>query len=430
MNIIEKYKKIEELLYTKHSQIKKNGLENFKKILNDFSNPHKKMGKIIHITGTNGKGSVAYITMLLLKSLGYRVALYTSPHINSLTERIQINGSYISEKDFVDIFESIYDKIEGLNFFEIMTLVSFLYFQNKVDYSVIEVGIGGMYDTTNVFDDTMLCFITSISYDHMDILGPTLKDIAIQKTGIIKNGSLCIFPSTIGDDVKEIIVEKCMNVNAKYMEISDYFYIDRFDIDDIKVWLKSNDGKYFFSTNLFGVKQAINFSMVVKAFEKLNFNITNEILKKSFEKISINCRFEIIKKENNLSSKLFILDGAHNVEAISVFIENLRFFRIEDPVLVFSILSTKKYDDVISIIVNSGVFKKIVVTDIKNPKKENIYRIADIISSKSKNIDVTVIEDLESALRYASKLSNNICVCGSFYLASDALKVIKETNLW
>ena len=129
MDIHTKYKLIEEMLYTKHSQIRKNGVENFKKVLREFSDPHKKIGKIIHVTGTNGKGSVSYITMSLLKTLGYRVGLYTSPHVNSLTERIQINGLYISEKDFVDIFESISHKIEGLNFFEIMTLIAFIYFQ-------------------------------------------------------------------------------------------------------------------------------------------------------------------------------------------------------------------------------------------------------------------------------------------------------------
>lgn len=425
-SISERYKKIEELLYTKHSQIKKNGLENFKKVLNDFSSPHKKIGKVIHITGTNGKGSVSYITMSLLKGLGYNVALYTSPHVNSLTERIQINSSYISEKDFVEIFESISDKINGMSFFEIMTLIAFLYFQNRVDYSVIEVGIGGMYDTTNVFDDTFLCFITSISYDHTDLLGPTLKDITIQKSGIIKKESLCVFPYTIDKSLKDIIVKRCIDVDAKFLEVSEYFNIEKFDLNEIKCYMRSYDGKYFFQTNLFGIKQKINFSMVIKAFEKLGFDIKNETLQRAFNNIPINCRFEIVRKNIGSLSKTFIIDGAHNPEAFLVFIENIKFFKIDNPVLVFSMLSTKKYDEVAEIIAKSGVFKKIIVTEIKNPKKENVYKIADLIASKSKNIDVSVVEDIELALRYASNFSNNICVCGSFYLASDSLKIIRN----
>jgi dihydrofolate synthase/folylpolyglutamate synthase len=425
MSIEERYRKIEELLYTKHSQIKKNGVENFKKVLKKFSNPHKKIGKVIHITGTNGKGSVSYITMSLLKTLGYNVALYTSPHVNSLTERIQINGSYIPLKDFVEIFDSIYDEVKDLSFFEIMTLIAFLYFCDRVDYSVIEVGIGGMYDTTNVFEDTMLCFITSVSIDHTDILGSTIKDIAIQKAGIIKKNSLCVFPHSLNQQAKEIIIDKSACIGAKFLEVCEYFDIERFDDKNLRVSLRSKDNKYFFETNLLGTKQLLNFSMVVKAFEKLGYDITNDILKKSFAYIPLNCRFEMIRKTIDGHQNLFILDGAHNLEAFFGFIENLRFFKIKDPLLIFAILSTKKYTDIAELIVNSHIFKKVVITDIENPKKENSYVIANILQSKSKDIDVTVIDDLSFALRYSVKHYDNICVCGSFYLASDALKIIK-----
>ena len=154
--------------------------------------------------------------------------------------------------------------------------------------------------------------------------------------------------------------------------------------------------------------------------------MSNEIVEGSFKDIPLNCRFEIIKKRIGSLTKRFILDGAHNAEAFLVLVENLKFFKIDEPVLIFSILSTKKCDEITDIIVNSGVFKRIVVTEIKNPKKENVYRIADMISAKSSSIDVTVIDDLEVAIRYACSFSDNICISGSFYLASDALKIIKS----
>lgn len=190
--IEERYREIENLLYSRHSQIKKNGIEHIKKILLKLGEPQKKMGKIIHITGTNGKGSVAYIAESIIRSMGFKTALYTSPHIDDLTERIQINRTPISKEDFIKLFDRVYSLSKDLSFFEMMTLIAFLYFENKADYSVVEVGIGGLYDTTNVFDNTALCFITSISLDHTELLGKTKSEIAFQKSGIIKKGSVCV----------------------------------------------------------------------------------------------------------------------------------------------------------------------------------------------------------------------------------------------
>lgn len=426
MNEIEKrYKEIENILYSRHSQIKKNGIEHIKKILSKLGEPQKKMGKIIHITGTNGKGSVAYISESILRNIGFKTALYTSPHIDDLTERIQINRTPISKEDFIKLFDHVYSLSKDLSFFEMMTVIAFLYFENKVDYSVIEVGIGGLYDTTNVFDNTSLCFITSISLDHTELLGKTKSEIAFQKSGIIKKGSVCVTPR-FEEGIKDIVYKKCVENNAYHLECDNFFEIKNFDrINGLMNILNKETGDEF-NMSILGLKQPLNLSMVVKGLEKIGIRPDKKTLQKALSDIKINCRFQTLVKNINGKEKFLVLDGAHNPEAFSVLIDNLRFFDIKDPVLVFSILSTKNYAEVIKKICDCGLFKRVIICEINNTKKLSATFIADEFSKYSSDIELTVISDYDIALKYASNLSDNICVCGSFYLVSDVIKIIKE----
>lgn len=423
MDIEKRYREIENLLYTRHSYKKKNGLEHIKKILDKLGNPHKKIGKVIHITGTNGKGSVAYITESIIRNMGFKTALFTSPHITELTERIKINGNDISKYDFVRIFEENYKYFDELSFFEIITLIAFIYFQNKVDYSIIEVGIGGLYDTTNVFEDTVLCFITSVDLDHMDMLGRTKKDIAFQKSGIIKKNSICVVPE-YSSEVKEIILERCKILNAKFIEVKDIFKIKGYDLKKRLMNIIDEDNNEF-ESSLIGVKQTLNISMVLKGLKEIGLKIEKDIIRKALKDVRIRGRFEIIHKAINSLNKTFIIDGSHNPQAISIFIENIKRFNIINPVLIFSILSTKDYKEVIKIISSSKVFDKIIITEINNPKKLNAITIANEFSTY-KNSDISVISDHEAAIRYAISSSNVIAIAGSFYLISDAIKIIEE----
>lgn len=420
-NIREKYLEIENLLYTKHSQTKKHGMEYVKNILDKFSNPHKKIGKIIHITGTNGKGSVAYIANSILIQKGFKVGMFTSPHINNLRERIQINGVYITEEEFINIFDEIYQQCENLSFFEILTIMAFIYFErNGVDWSVIEVGIGGLNDITNVVEDTTLCFITSIDMDHMDILGNTKIDIARQKAGIIKRNSFCVIPP-LDSEIISIIADKCKLENAELLIVKPFLKIIGLDKNNWAMYIQNTLTGKIFSTNLVGIKQPWNISMVIEGFKKIGIEIDDDVLSKSLLRININCRFEIMNKNN----KTFIFDGAHNKEAFNVFIENIVFFKIEKPVLIFSLLSNKDIVSIVDVIKNSNIFKKIIITEINNPKKFSPFYIADKFKYQS-NMDITVINDIKTAIMYATKFSDNICIAGSFYLASQAIEIVRK----
>jgi dihydrofolate synthase/folylpolyglutamate synthase len=425
-NINSEYDEIEHLLYTKHSQTKKNGIEYIRDILRKMGDPHKRMGKIIHITGTNGKGSVAYITDAILRSMGYKTALYTSPHINQLTERIKINGNDISRGKFIELFHLVSKFSDKLSFFEMMTLIAFKYFENSVDYSIIEVGIGGMHDVTNVVEDTELCFITSIGLDHTEILGPTKRDVAFQKAGIIKKNSVCVIPD-LQYDLTNIIDKKCKEENARLVIVNDFFRIESFNIDKKIMRVVNQKNGFGFDMNLLGVKQTLNLSMVLTGLSEIGMRINDDVLENAMSSISINCRFEVLRKKINGREKIFVFDGAHNPEAFSVFIDNLKFFGIKDPVLVFSILLTKDHRTVLKELKDSGIFKKVIITEIQNPKKLSANFIADELSKFTSDIDITVESELDMALMNACSVSDNVCVCGSFYLVSDALKIVKES---
>ena len=171
------------------------GLENIQKICDYLGNPERKY-KVIHITGTNGKGSTSTITETVLLEAGYKVGKYTSPHILKFNERIRVNGKDISDRDIALVYEKIKKTVEELKitptFFEVTTAMMFLYFAEKeVDYAVLEVGMGGRYDATNVAEGD-ICIITNVSLDHTEYLGKTLYEIGLEKAGIIKEKSKVI----------------------------------------------------------------------------------------------------------------------------------------------------------------------------------------------------------------------------------------------
>lgn len=418
----ERFKEIERILYTKHSTIKKNGLHYIKAILEKMGEPQKKIGRVIHITGTNGKGSVAYLLAGFLSKLGFKVGLFTSPHIRSLTERIQVNGVNISEDDFVRLYDYVVSFDDNLSFFEIMTLIMVKYFQEKkIDFSVVEVGIGGAYDTTNVVDGE-LCFITSIDYDHMDLLGSTLNDIAYQKAGIIKKGSICVC-GDIGDEQLGIIKEVALKNNAKFIKAQDLFEIKGLDERWNMIVVNKKDGVSFKMLPV-GIKQTLNLSMVIEGLSVLGFRTDYKLITELFSSFGCEGRFQIIEKTIDGVRKIFIVDGAHNPSAIRGFLENMRFFGFDKyrPSLVFSMLSTKDYKSSINLISQSGIFNNVVVTSIDNPKRVSPYLLADHFYG----VDVTVVDELKPAISYALKVCDVICVVGSFYLVSDVLKVVGE----
>jgi dihydrofolate synthase / folylpolyglutamate synthase len=297
----------------------KKDLTNTLRLLESLGNPHKSL-KCIHLAGTNGKGSLTHILASVLQESGLKVACYTSPHYKDFRERIKINGQLVSEDYVIDFVSRIQDMIEEIqpSFFEITVAMAFDYFaKEKVDIAVIETGMGGRFDSTNVITP-LLSIITNISYDHQQFLGDTLPLIAFEKAGIIKED----VPVIIGEyqqEIEEVFTNKAMQMNSSLFYAHELFeiadYTSSFEGSSFTTFFGKR--KIFYSTDLAGSFQKKNLQTAMAALVLLKeeFNLTDEIIRKGLENIRSNTYFlgRCMKLQDN---PLVIVDSAHNEAGI------------------------------------------------------------------------------------------------------------------
>ncbi len=388
------------------------GLENINEILNRLGNPQNRY-KTIHIAGTNGKGSTASMIECILLEKGFKVGKYTSPHIVRFNERIVLNREEISDIDIVKYYEIVREKMGDLpaTFFEVTTAMMFLYFADKeIDYLVLEVGLGGRYDATNVVIPEM-SLITSISMDHVSILGNTLYEIAREKAGIIKKGKKAFVIDTNSD------VRKAINETDGIVEFVKEKYNYKVSLDKETLYTLVEIENEIYKIPLFGKFQGDNFLLVYSAMRELG--IDKKVIKSGLLKVKWPGRFEIFSR-----SPLVILDGAHNEDSSLKLVENLETIsNKEDVCFLTSILEDK---DIGKILKNfSSVADKIVYTSLKNyhrglEAKEMHDR--DIYFDNKK-----YYEDMVEAYNEAKK-SKIVVVAGSFYLLCEFRRVIESEN--
>lgn len=396
-----------------------NHINNVKEILNILE--YKQTFKIIHITGTKGKGSTTLVLSNMLKFAGYKIASFVSPHIINVRERIAINGEWISEKDFVDITKKIKNileenKIYNITVFEIFTIIGLYYFYiQNVDYACIEVGIGGKLDCTNIVDSS-ISVITSISYDHMEILGNSIEEITEQKAGIIKENSLVVSAAQEKESIN-IIKKISKEKNSKL-----YVFKKDFDVDIISNTNKilefnyiENEKKYKFETTLLGEHQSENISLAFKTFTLL---INNEKLYyqaiDSIKNFSINARLTFIQRNPDI-----IIDGAHNSKSLWRVLKTI-YEWYDYLIILFAPLSEKDIKGMCEILQNSDSFI-IVSSPNTNYKENDSYKTYQFLKERD---NIIHIENFNEAIKYMQKLSKekNIpaLVIGSLYSASDS----------
>lgn len=363
--------------------------------------------KIIHIAGTNGKGSTAININNLLLSLNYKVGLFTSPYIVKFNERIMINNNYISDEELLNLINYIYPIIleyENKNddlvpFFEILFLICLIYFKNqKIDYAVIETGIGGLLDATNVVKP-IASIITSIGYDHMASLGDSILDIAKHKAGIIKENTP-VFTITNGE-TDDYLKEVANNKNSKLFILKDYS-------SDAKIVTNGTSFTYDdfnFITPLFGLFQANNASLAI-AFMKYFFNITNEEINKGLSLSYVPGRFE---KINN-----FILDGAHNISATLELVKTIKTLKLNHLTCIFSSLKDKRYDLMLK------VLDEVVDTYIF-PKFADLRQVEPETFTKYTSKETSIATDISEAI---TKCKNITLITGSLHFVSACRKKI------
>lgn len=399
-----------------------NHINNVKEILNILG--YKQTFKIIHITGTKGKGSTTLVLSNMLKFAGYKTASFVSPHIINVRERIAINNQWISEEDFINITKKIKNileenKIYNITVFEIFTIIGLYYFYiQNVDYACIEVGIGGKLDCTNIVDSS-ISVITSISYDHMEILGNTIEEITVQKAGIIKENSLVVSAAQEKESIN--IIKKI----SKEKKSKLYVFKKDFDVDIISNTNKilefiyiENEKKYKFETTLLGEHQSENISLAFKTFTLL---INNEKLYykavDSIKNFSINARLTFVQRNPDI-----IIDGAHNSKSLFRILKTV-YEWYDYLIILFAPLSEKDIKGMCEILQNSDSFI-IVSSPNTNYKENDSYKTYQYLKERD---NIIHIENFNEAIKYMQKLSKekNIpaLVIGSLYSASDYINL-------
>lgn len=411
------------------------GLERTKKILELLENPHKDL-KCIHIAGTNGKGSTtAMLTEILMES-GYKVGMYTSPFIEEFEERIQINNVNIPKGRLCEIVEKIkaaVDKICELGYeapteFEIITCIMFIYFkEEKVDYAVIEVGLGGRIDTTNVIQP-LISIITSISYDHMKILGNTLDEIAYEKAGIIKEKTpVILYPQ---EEEAKLCIEKIAREKQSpiiYVRKENSMIKEKlYNVPYQEIIINTNKDNYEIHLSLLGVHQLLNCSVVINAVEELQnigVYIEKEYIIEGLKKVKWPGRLEMLK-----SKPMVVIDGAHNIDGITSLKNSINtYFKYNKLVLIMGILSDKQVENMVKIITPEA--SNIITVTPPSYRAENSSELVEIIKKYNPNCEAieNYKEAYEKALSYADE-DDLVLICGSLYMIGEMRKIIRKDN--
>ncbi len=397
----------------------KPGLSRISELCQRLGNPQDDL-KFIHVAGTNGKGSTVTMISCALEDAGYTVGKYTSPYIYDFRERIEVGGEKIPKDDLADITEIVKAECEKMQDhpteFEIVTAIAFLYFKKRrCDYVVLEVGLGGRLDATNVIKTPVLSVIASISLDHVDILGDTHEKIAYEKAGIIKEGCPCVVYPINKESVKEVIRKVCDEKNSRFIEP---------DINKLKIkTLASNKNKFeyfgdLYEPSLLGRHQIYNSLTAIEVLRTLG--IEAKYIQSGLSRTVLHGRYELICEKPRI-----ILDVGHNQDGIESLLRNLKNDKkTKKLTIIFGMLKDKAYQYAIREL--ASIADKMVCIKPDSPRALSSYdmkNIAEMFCS-----DCYAFDDPKQAAKCALENTEGrtILVCGSFYIIEKMVKELKE----
>jgi len=391
----------------------KPGLDRIKSLLNALGNPEDIIPGII-IAGTNGKGSVAAIIASILSAQGYKVGLYTSPHLISITERIKINDVQITNSNLNSILielKEVTEKslLETPSYFEIITVAAFLYFaREKVDFNVLEVGLGGRWDATNVITP-LVSVITNITLEHTEFLGETIAEIAAEKASIIKTPVPIITAAV--DEALEVIEQSAREKASPLLLYGRDFLVNgnstnNFDYNGIKFDIKN------LKSNLKSIYQLSNMALAIAALESLeinrNISITEQSIRDGLSDINWEGRFEVTREHPPL-----ILDSAHNPGAAKLLAQSIEHsYPNTQFTFLIGMLDDKGHEEFFREI--SRVVEKLIITQVPSERTANPRTLMELSQKYIKNIKL--IENYELAYSELLNLKKPSCVTGSLYL--------------
>jgi dihydrofolate synthase / folylpolyglutamate synthase len=388
-------------------------------LLRLLGNPDQRL-KFIHITGTSGKTSTTFFTASILHAAGFKVGVFVSPHITSITERIHLGDKLISAGDLANIVEYLKPFLSRCaaespygcpSFFEIMLAAAIIYFKNNhCDYAVLEAGIGGMFDATNVIKKSAVEIITNVGLDHTDVLGKTKEEIARDKAGIIKRGGR-FFTAEREEKIYKIFEGVCRAKKVPYQRINGDYRILKNDLSGVEF---SFEGRNF-KTMMPGEHQAGN---AVLAFEAVRKIIGDDwqAMRKGIAKVFVPCRLEKMA-----SGPIVILDGAHNVDKMKTTAEFIRKYKYRRLHLVIGLAKNKDAAGILKEIV--PIADKVYLTRFLQERRKtqslgNISRIAKRLTKKKIFVHIDPHEALAAARKAAGR-NDLILVTGSFFLTGE-----------
>jgi len=400
-------------------------------LLARLGEPHL-TARSVHIAGTKGKGSTAAMVASALMNAGYSTGLYTSPHLNDPRERIRVNGELIGKDELVALVEKLKPEIEAVNqkaaygqltTFEVLTALGFAYFKLKgVDFQVIEVGLGGRLDATNVIQPEV-CIITSISLDHTEVLGNSLAALAREKAGIIKSGNTVVVAPQ-RDEVTQVIEETCLNRGARLIRVGrDITWQSLgFDSNRQSLQMEGRLGSYKLSLPLLGDYQQENAIAAVAALEVLaekGFNISRDNIVDGLAQTSWPGRFQVLRRE-----PLLVVDGAHNPDSARKLKQSLlRYFNFDRAVLVIGVSVDKDIAGILSEL--APLFDEVMVTRSRHPRAMAPELVAAEFARYG--VKTQVVEDVSRALSLALSRAGTqdlVCAAGSLFVVAEVIEQI------
>ena len=410
-------------------------LDRMRALLAAMGNPQEAL-RCVHVAGTKGKGSTCEMIATCLEACGYTVGLYTSPHLMDIRERFRINRRLITEEKFVTLAKGVLKAAAGLEkehgsstFFELTTAMAFQFFADEaVDVAVVEVGLGGLLDCTNVITPEVAA-VTLIGRDHMQILGDTLEEIALQKAGIIKPGVPAL---TVPQDpaAGKVIREYAAKVNAPLAMIGEEIeYSHRFEFPPgeapvlrLNLTTERNDYDQI-AVPLRGEQQAANCALALAVIDKLaerGFQCPQEHVLEGLARTKLEGRFELIN-----SSPRILLDGAHNPESMRALMKAIgQYVQYDALLVIFGCAADKEYRPMLQALAMAA--DKVVFTaagsNARAAKPEELQRVYRELSDKDSHVAPTLADALAIA-RPSVNREDLVCITGSFYLVGEAKKM-------
>ena len=413
----------------------KNNIEDTRIFLEHLGNPTKNC-KVIHIAGTNGKGSVCAYLCSVFREAKVSVGMFTSPHLVSMRERMAVDGRIATEEEFLEAFDFVMDKLSDLpqalasvsyhpSFFEFLFFMAVVFFQRAgVEFIVLETGLGGRLDATNSVPDKTLCIITSIGYDHMEYLGDTLPEIAAEKAGIMRRGVPVIYPSIqakVADTIEDcavrtgactvpVLPEAIKEIKIKNKTIDFSFQLNYYDYIG-------------FTVSTLAPYQVENAALAVRALECLaDKRITVPVMRAGIRKMVWEGRMEEVLPA-------VYLDGAHNIDGIRAFLDAVRSQPCSGKrKLLFSVVKDKQYRVVIRELASAGLFDEIGVVALKSERALPLCELEESFRQYTELI-CKVFDDLSTAFEEFVLYKDDedrVYIVGSLYLAGEVKALLRR----